>query len=310
VGIGTDAPGHLLAVAGNIEALGIGTYDGQTFVVLTDGRASLRLMPTAEDFAPNIIGGYEGNSVEGEGVEGATISGGGHRTRENAVEGDFGTVGGGAGNVAGGMYATVPGGQENVAEGNFSLAAGRYAQALHNGSFVWADSTTASQESFGDHTFTVRASGGTRIYSDSTSSVGVELEAGTSQWKVVSDRNLKENLEPVDPRSALERLSRVPVWTYNFIGADDCQRQMGPMAQDFFSAFGLGSSDTRIGMVDVVGATIAAVQGVNEVLAEKQVVIEDLQRDNTDQARRIAELERRLAALEGMLRSSSADAPR
>lgn len=69
-------------------------------------------------------------------------------------------VGGGIRNIASGWGATIPGGSHNTAAGDFSFAAGVNAQALHTGSFVWADSQGADFASTGNNQFMVRAGGG------------------------------------------------------------------------------------------------------------------------------------------------------
>ena len=66
--------------------------------------------------------------------------------------------------MASNIYATVPGGLFNVAGGQYSFAAGQHAKAVHDGSFVWADSTTAADfASTASNQFLVRASGGVGI---------------------------------------------------------------------------------------------------------------------------------------------------
>jgi hypothetical protein len=71
-------------------------------------------------------------------------------------------IGGGYYNTASGNAAMVPGGSGNIASGVASFAAGRQAQALHDGAFVWSDlsgvfSSTAANQ------FAVRAAGGLRF---------------------------------------------------------------------------------------------------------------------------------------------------
>jgi hypothetical protein len=44
-------------------------------------------------------------------------------------------------------------------------------------------------------------------------------------------------------------------------------RHVGPMAQDFHAAFGLGDSDKSIGMQDIEGVALAAIQGLHQQLA-------------------------------------------
>ncbi|MHC4609462.1 MAG: hypothetical protein ACYS7M_03855, partial [Planctomycetota bacterium] len=142
--------------------------------------------------SPNLIGGFSGNSVTG-GVVGATVSGGGEAGAENRVTEAYGTVsggldnqagggsgrmragshatvGGGHGNTASGQAATVPGGEGNSASGSYSFAAGRRANADHNGAFVWADSTDADFDSTASDQFLIRAAGGVGIGTDSPAS--------------------------------------------------------------------------------------------------------------------------------------------
>ncbi len=46
---------------------------------------------------------------------------------------------------------------------------------------------------------------------------------------------------------------------------------MGPMAQDFRAAFGLGVNDTSIVTVDADGVALAAIQGLNERVVALEV---------------------------------------
>ena len=89
----------------------------------------------------------------------ATIAGGLYNEASNNGAG----VGGGNVNQATGFCSTVPGGQDNLAQGNYSLAVGRRAKALHDGAFVWADSTDAEFASTAPNQFLVRANYGTKI---------------------------------------------------------------------------------------------------------------------------------------------------
>ena len=89
----------------------------------------------------------------------STVSGG----VGNRADGDFSAVAGGAGNRTQGSYATVPGGNQNRAVGQFSFAAGRFARANHDGTFVWADHTNTLFSSTLADQFLIRASGGVGI---------------------------------------------------------------------------------------------------------------------------------------------------
>ena len=73
-------------------------------------------------------------------------------------------------------------------------------------------------------------------------------------------------------------------------------RHLGPMAQDFHSAFGLdGKDDKHISVVDEGGVALAAIQGLNEKLKEK-----DAQKDAEIKA-----LEKRLSYLEQLVKTSA-----
>ena len=163
-----------LANAGAVNSWGLtgnaGTVDGTNFLGTTDNVAldfrvgnnrALRIEPAGVD-KPNIIGGNAFNSVSA-GVVGATIGGGGEPTFPNQVTASSGTVSGGRKNTAGGFAATVPGGQQNTAGGSYSFAAGIGANALHDGTFVWADNGTTSFGSTAINQFLIRAGGGVGI---------------------------------------------------------------------------------------------------------------------------------------------------
>src|SRR5262249_13266771 len=61
-----------------------------------------------------------------------------------------------------------------------------------------------------------------------------------------SDRNLKQELQSVDPHEVLRGLSALPGTTWSYVGEGPAARPMGPMAQAFHERFGLGASDRRL----------------------------------------------------------------
>jgi len=233
------------------------------------------------DFGYATVSGGRQNTASGTY---ATISGGFNNTASGP---NPSTVGGGQSNTASGDFATVPGGLSNVALGAYSLAAGRRAKANDNGSFVWGDSTDADVSSTGANTFTARASGGVTFYSDSGATTGVNMPAGGGAFSSLSDRNAKENFADVDGQMLLKTLDATPVLTWNYKTQDASIRHMGPMAQDFYAAFGLGEDDKRISTIDADGVALAGVQAlyrmVGQVVREKDAQIQDL----TEQVRRL-----------------------
>jgi Chaperone of endosialidase len=113
-----------------------------------------------------------------------------------------------------------------------------------------------------------------------------------TQWQNACDRNLKENFQPADPRGILEKVAALPVTTWNYKSEKASVRHLGPTAQDFSAAFHLGDSDKSIGTVDEGGVALAAIQGLNQKLNEKDAEIRDL--------------ELRLARLEQLVQTRSA----
>lgn len=94
---------------------------------------------------------------------------------------------------------------------------------------------------------------------------------------VVSDRNLKANFSAANPRSILTRLASLPIQSWNYKTDAAAVRHIGPMSQDFHAAFGLGDSDQTINTVDANGVTMAAIQGLYQMIKEKDEKIEQLE---------------------------------
>jgi Chaperone of endosialidase len=84
-----------------------------------------------------------------------------------------------------------------------------------------------------------------------------------------SDRNLKTLIQNINPSSILEKVAALPIskWIYK---TDEAKNwHIGPMAQDFREAFGLGLDDKTIATVDADGIALAAIQGLNAKVVEQ-----------------------------------------
>lgn len=422
------------------------------------------------------IGGGVGNEVQGDvgviagGERGflgsnaynAFIGGGAW----NSIHAGDATISGGRFNViqTNAYYATIPGGYGNTAAGAYSFAAGQSAQALHNGSFVWADGGGASFSSTAANQFCIRAAGGVGINCAPVATLHVEsarataidntasfsnpalgpngshvhwgasgdwyVRSASSSGKVIlqdsggnvgigtatplvplhvagntrlagnvqigtdngdyrqvrlgggnsagflygsfpalgdgihmsynhfynaagggqvintggatsritvgygfvglyiggvnaapitqrllanssgvtvngtfnnsSDRNAKQNFAPVDPAQILEKVAQLPIsqWSYK---EDPATRHIGPVAQDFHSAFKIGTDDKHIAPLDEGGVALAAIQGLNhKVESGKQKAemrMEKLEAENVALKARLAVLEQMMAKL-------------
>jgi hypothetical protein len=98
--------------------------------------------------------------------------------------------------------------------------------------------------------------------------------------KCVSDRNVKRDIEPVDPNTILESVARMPVSTWSYRSDDPSVRHLGPMAQDFRAAFGLGDTDRAYDPIDAHGVAFAAIKGLYDQMREQSARIERLEREN------------------------------
>jgi len=269
----TDDYGTVGGGRNNRAGDAVGTTTDRGFASVGGGSGN-----TASGFLATVGGGLDntasslratvGGGVSNTASEAVATVGGGS---SNTASGAFATVGGGFDNTASGLRATVPGGDTNTAAGFYSFAAGRRAKANHEGSFVWGDSTAADMASSGDDQFIARALGGFFLQSDSTldnqggfinTSTGAFL-SGAGVWTNASDAALKTGFTPVDPAGVLDRVSDMPItsWSYK---SEPGVIHIGPTAQDFHAAFGLGSDDQTIGTVDADGVALAAIQGLDQ----------------------------------------------
>ncbi len=211
----------------------------------------------------------------------------------NTASGFDAFVGGGVSNTASGYYSAIPGGHSNQASGFYSFAAGRRAKAYHSGCFVWGDNTDADVTSSATNQFIARATGGVTFYTNGTLTTGVTLAAGGGSWSSVSDCNVKENYESVDVQEILERLATLPIHSWNYISQDDSIRHIGPTAQDFHAAFGVGEDDRHITAIDADGVNMAAIQALYERLQRVEGELRDLRAENRRLRERLGRLEAR-----------------
>ena len=97
---------------------------------------------------------------------------------------------------------------------------------------------------------------------------------GQVAFSASSDKTKKENFQPVNGEEVLGKIRTFELSSWNFIGHDPKEfRHYGPMAQDFFAAFGhdgVGQigSDTTINSGDLAGILMIAVQALEKRTAE------------------------------------------
>lgn len=261
---------------------------------------------------------YPGKAAFRVGFMGATSS-------DDAKIGNFSTAMG-SNTVASGDFSTAMGvgteasanvstamGQATVASGTESTAMGFFASTNeHRGSFVYGDASTAGTARVvmvqADNSFVVRAQ---RVWfgktGDQVATTGRYIETSTGAylsdggvWTNVSDRNRKENFEDEDGEAVLERIARLPIQSWSFKGEDPSVRHLGPMAQDFYAAFGLGSDDKTIPTVDIDGVNLLAIQALEARTRD----LGDVRAELTETRQRLAALETALARLQAVTRAN------
>jgi hypothetical protein len=124
----------------------------------------------------------------------------------------------------------------------------------------------------------------------------VNGEISSTAINLVSDRNEKEGFISVDARAVLDKVAHLPISEWRYKSQTDA-RHIGPVAQDFYEAFGLGRDDKHITSVDADGVALAAIKGLNEKL-EQQAREKD---------QRIADLEKQMGELKEMLSRLTAE---
>jgi Chaperone of endosialidase len=241
-----------------------------------------------------------------------TASGG-----DSVAMGSFTTAGGGnslaigsstiaSGNraLAGGLSSQAIGATslafgDNVrADGTGSVALGSFAAAIANGSFVFSDRSQPGvlHGAVNPNEFSVRATGGVTFQTGLAANVGVRLASNGTQWLSLSDARTKHRFRELDTDDVLARIAAMPVTEWSYDAQDAGVRHIGPTAQDFHAAFGLGEDPLRIGTLDADGVALAGVKAVEtrtRALRDEQEALR----------RRVAALEQALADALALVRA-------
>jgi hypothetical protein len=190
----TVGGGHANVAAGIAATIAGGSHNRATNESSTIGGGYLN---QASGGRSTVAGGYLNRAT----ALYATVAGGQANTAaapyagingglNNTASGSGATVGGGVANLASGANAVIPGGNNNAASGPGSFAAGSTAQAVHPGSFVWADSQSTPPplpqgipfSSIANDEFAIRARGGVRLNTDTSLWFGSQTRQMINLW--------------------------------------------------------------------------------------------------------------------------------
>ncbi|MDH4063125.1 MAG: tail fiber domain-containing protein [Acidobacteriota bacterium] len=284
----TTASGRFSTAMGSLTVASgtASTATGDRTTASFDGSTAMGMLTVASNLASTALGNRtfaSGPASTSMGVD--TVASGAY------------SLAGGSGSRAGGIGALAYG-QLVFANGDGSVVLGSNAVAVAGafGSFVFADRSTSDQLfSLSPNEFVVRAAGGITFFSNAAGSAGVAVAPGGGSWSSVSDVHMKEHFRDLDGNEVLARISRMPVREWSYKTQDASIRHMGPTAQDFRAAFGLGESDVRINTIDADGVALAAVRALEARTRE-------LRDENTELREALADLRRELDGLKARQR--------
>ncbi|MCF0063212.1 tail fiber domain-containing protein [Dyadobacter chenwenxiniae] len=288
-----------IAVSTSLYAqVGIGLTEPKAFLNVAEGKTVLFGADTA-----GVQSQTPGTSpkVIWYGSKGAFRAGGISNDENNYTHWDNANVGrysfaSGAITKANGDYSTAMGfgtqasGQNSTAFGSWTFASGDYSTAMgssvradHRGSFIIGDDSNSLGSTYNttaNNQMMTHFAGGYVLYTSNARQdnfpSGVQLEPNAYAWSVVSDSTRKENFRATDGALFLKKISGMRLGSWNYKGQDVKQyRHYGPMAQDFFAAFGrdelgLIGENKSINQADFDGVNLIAIQAlIKEVEALK-----------------------------------------
>ena len=298
------------------DAPNIGNYSfaaGQHVRASGESSFAVGLATTASGEASVALGNYGTASADGalafngtaSGVGAIALGSGAQATNDDALAMGPSSIAGGLASItigpsiATGSFAVAIG-LQNSARGQFSFALGKNARARHQGSFVISDASaffsSDSAYSTANNQLTMRFAGGARVFTNQGLTSGVEISAGGGSWNTVSDRRKKENFEALDTEKILHKLAQLPLTSWNYKSQPATTRHIGPMAQDFYAAFGLDgiANDTTINTGDIDGVNMAAIQAL-----EKRT--RALQQENDQLKAKLEAMDAKMASIEKMI---------
>lgn len=174
---------------------------------------------------------------------------------------------------------------------NSGVAAGRVLLGLsNNGTARFSIDNTATANA--RWVFSVGNTASFRIAKADTPVVEFEVTPSgdvnaQGTFNTLSDRNSKTNIQDLDAQDVLAKVVNLPLATWSYKDQPSVNH-IGPMAQDFYSAFGLGDSDKAIASTDASGVALAAVQAIYEQLQQKEARIQMLESKIEEQEQMLA----------------------
>ena len=153
----------------------------------------------------------------------------------------------------------------------------------------------------------MRFANGYALYTDGNASIGVQVVPGGNAWSTISDINRKENFEEVNGEDFLNKINKFKLASWNYKGQNPgTLRHYGPMAQDFYLAFGKDKygtigNDTTINQADFDGINLIAVQALEKRTSELRLENENLKKENAGMKNKLDAFSKRVERIEALL---------
>ena len=220
-------------------------------------------------------------------------------------------------------YYTTASGNNSTAMGGGTTASGDFSTAMGNtvstnsfsGSFIIGDnSTTRIMTSSLSNQMMMRFTGGYLFYTSispaGNGNIGAKLDAGANSWSTISDSTKKYAFLPVNDESVLNKIDKFDLRTWSYKGQDSTKfRHYGPMAQEFFAAFGhdkygVAGNDTTINQADFEGINLIAIQALEKRTDKLQKKLKEKDKEMTALKNNITTIESSDAKLKEALVNS------
>lgn len=156
-----------------------------------------------------------------------------------------------------------------------SVVIGDLGSTTHDNCLVFGDGNIRSTT--GNQQIILGSSGGTTIFTDNAGTTGASLASGLSAWAAVCDINKKENLKKI--KNVLPRLSKIPIYEYNYKGHDTAVINISPTAQDWHEQFTSKKDKLRIDTMDISGVALAGIKELHNIILDLKSEINELREE-------------------------------
>jgi hypothetical protein len=223
------------------------------------------------------------------------------------------TTASGSSSIATGHFTTASGdkstaiGYSVIASGDNSTAIGNWVSTNNQeGCVVIGDNSTSfSMNSPAPNNFRARFANGYRLYTTANYTTSCSLGAGDNAWTTTSDLRTKENFAAINGEDFLEKIAGFNLTSWNYKTQNPKTfRHYGPMAQDFYAAFGKDEygtigNDTTINSADFAGVSFVAIQA----LEKRTQKIEQVEKENAGETAKLEEMKGNLKKQQAIIQN-------